>query len=158
MTPAMWTARTMRLFKAAGLYTPTPETAAHPEHEEAEAAEAAAELYDEEPMLEGDEPVAPSPSAAHPEPIMHPDDNRPLQCTNQSIRRSAAQWAGRCGAHLVHPRNTGRWKSIEMLAKYMGHGVDWRAKLESGGGTDPIFSVWVYKPSTTAGHTGKSAF
>lgn len=89
---------------------------------------------------------------------MHPDDNRPLRCTNQSIRRSAAQWAGRCGAHIVHPRNTGRWKSLDMLAKYMGHGVDWRANLESGGGTDPIFRVWVYKPSTTAGATGRSAF
>ena len=80
----------MRLFRAAGLYNPTPNTPAHPEHEEAEAEE----LYDEEPMLEGDEPVAPSPSATHPRPVMHPDDNRPLQCTNQSIRRSAAQWAG----------------------------------------------------------------
>ena len=51
------------------------------------------------------------------EPCMHHADLRPMRCTNQSIRRSAAQWAGRCGSHIVHPRNTGRWKSLDMLAK-----------------------------------------
>ena len=32
-------------------------------------------------------------------------------CTNHSIRRSAAQWAGRCDAREVDVRNAGRWKT-----------------------------------------------
>ena len=33
-----------------------------------------------------------------------------------SIRRTAAQWAGRCGARLCDVRNAGRWQTMKVTA------------------------------------------
>ena len=161
LTPQQWTGRTMRLFAATGLYTPTRTTTTTPDPEQDEGSEAVdSGFWDQEPMLEGDDEEGGGvcPETGRVVPIMHREENRPMQCTNQSIRRSAAQWAGRCGANIIDVKNTGRWASMSMLAKYIGHGVDWRARLEEGGATDPICATWVYKRSTTAGEGGQSAF
>ena len=127
LTPTQWIGRTNRLFAMSGLYTPN---------------------------AQDDQTGVP---AGMPNPIRHPDDDRPMHCTNQSIRRSAAQWAGRCGAEMRDAKNTGRWKSVAMLVKYMGHGAFVRAAHESGGDDDPIFLFWVYLPSTTGDAAGHSA-
>lgn len=87
-------------------------------------------------------------------------DDRPSKgCTNHSIRRSAAQWAGRCGAQELWVRNNGRWKTMEELVKYMGQGAMVRDKAieANGGGDDPIRQVWWYKPVTVASYDGNDA-
>jgi hypothetical protein len=69
-------------------------------------------------------------------------------CTNHSIRRSAAQWAGRCDAREVDVRNAGRWKTMEELAHYMAQGakVSEAAMEASSSGTDPIYDIWAFRP------------
>ena len=126
----------MRLFSTSGLYTPRGQDE---------------ELTDvEEP------PGSLRCNSLGVAPIRHPDTSRPMHCTNQSIRRSAAQWAGRCDAQMRDAKNTGRWRSVDMLLKYMGHGQFQRASMESGGGRDPIFVFWVYQPSTVGDASGQS--
>ena len=72
--------------------------------------------------------------------------------TNQGIRRSAAQWAGRCGCQLILDlANNGRWKTLDTIAVYMGQGAKKRKEAEFAHGTDPIFRTWVWKPVTVAG-------
>ena len=44
-------------------------------------------------------------------------------CTNHSIRRSAAQWAGRCDGRTHDVANNGRWKSFEEMMKYLAQGA-----------------------------------
>ena len=77
--------------------------------------------------------------------------------SNHSIRRSAAQWAGRCGAREMDVRNAGRWRTMVILAKYMGQGAIEREAYEDdedGPSEDPIFGMWVFKKVTTAGSGG----
>jgi hypothetical protein len=67
-----------------------------------------------------------------------------------SIRRSGAQWAGRCGDLGIATRNAGRWKTFDNLMRYIGQG----AHISAGAFkscVDPIFSCWVFKPVTAAG-------
>lgn len=79
-------------------------------------------------------------------------------CTNHSIRRSAAQWAGRCGAREVDVKNAGRWLSMEVMARYMAQGAQMRDDYEDDGrGEDPIFSVWCFKKVTSATPDGRDA-
>ena len=78
---------------------------------------------------------------------------KPTGCSNHSIRRSAAQWAGRCGAREMDVRNAGRWRSMQILAKYMAQGAVQREEYEDDDGTqrsDPIFEMWVFKKTTSA--------
>ena len=68
--------------------------------------------------------------------------------SSHSIRRSAAQWAGRCGAREIDVRNAGRWQSMLILAKYMAQGHVARANYEDDEDhpqDDPIFRMWVFK-------------
>ena len=77
--------------------------------------------------------------------------------TNHSIRRSAAQWAGRCGAREMDVRNAGRWRSMQILAKYLGQGAMEREAYEDdeeGPCQDPIFRMWVFKRVTAASDAG----
>jgi len=77
--------------------------------------------------------------------------------TNHSIRRSAAQWAGRCGAREMDVRNAGRWRSMAILAKYMAQGAVQREEYEDdeeGPREDPIFSMFVFKKVTSASDGG----
>lgn len=67
-------------------------------------------------------------------------------CTNHSIRRSAAQWAGRCGAGELAVRNNGRWKTLEMLMLYIAQGRTSNSHAkEANEGGDPIEKIWVFK-------------
>mmetsp|Transcript_17222 Transcript_17222/g.36455 ORF Transcript_17222/g.36455 Transcript_17222/m.36455 type:complete len:502 (+) Transcript_17222:36-1541(+) len=75
-------------------------------------------------------------------------------CTNHSIRRSAAQWAGRCGARELDVRNNGRWKTMELLALYMGQGPIAMAKALEEHDFDPIEKIWWYQAATIAGING----
>ena len=68
--------------------------------------------------------------------------------TNHGIRRSATQWAGRCGGKQLDVMNNGRWKTLEEMAKYMAQGATMRKRHEQDSGADPIFSTWVWKPVT----------
>ena len=82
---------------------------------------------------------------------------KPKGCSNHSIRRSAAQWAGRCGAREMDVRNAGRWRSMAILAKYMAQGAVQREAYEDdeeGAQEDPIFSMFVFKKVTSAGIGG----
>lgn len=79
-------------------------------------------------------------------------------CTAHSIRRSAAQWAGRCGASTTDVRNCGRWKTLEELVQYMAQGALQREQYENdmdGDGHDPIFRMFVFKPVTEAAASGQ---
>lgn len=79
------------------------------------------------------------------------------QFTNHSIRRTAAQWAGRCGAREMDVRNAGRWRSMAILAKYMAQGAVQREEYEDdedGPREDPIFTMWVFKKVTSAAQGG----
>ena len=84
-------------------------------------------------------------------------DGEPAKgCTNHSIRRSSAQWAGRCGAQEMWVRNNGRWKTMEELAKYMAQGAKIRDEsVETAGDeVDPIRRIWFYKPVTVGSFDG----
>ena len=81
----------------------------------------------------------------------------PTGCSNHSIRRSAAQWAGRCNAKELEVRCAGRWKSMQILAKYMAQGAITRESYEDdedGTQEDPIFKMWVFKRVTSAAAGG----
>jgi hypothetical protein len=71
---------------------------------------------------------------------------KPVGVTNSGIRRSAAQWAGRCAGREIDCANNGRWKTYTEMARYMGQGAKRRQGHENDGGQDPIFSMWVWKP------------
>jgi hypothetical protein len=76
-------------------------------------------------------------------------------CTNHSIRRSAAQWAGRCGAGEQDCANNGRWKTWECMAKYLAAGsTKRRVNQHDRNGEDPIFKVWVWKPVVVGNVSG----
>ena len=76
--------------------------------------------------------------------------------TNHGIRRSAAQWAGRCGGREIDVKNNGRWKSMVEFAKYMAQGFALRTKKEKDFGEDPIFKTWVWKSPTIGGESTTS--
>tara|TARA_B100000780_G_scaffold250519_1_gene196708 strand:- start:750 stop:1193 length:444 start_codon:yes stop_codon:yes gene_type:complete len=82
---------------------------------------------------------------------------QPTGCSNHSIRRSAAQWAGRCGARELDVRCAGRWRTMQILAKYMAQGAVTREAYEDdedGPQEDPIFKMWVFKRVTSAATGG----
>ena len=81
-------------------------------------------------------------------------------CTNHSIRRTAAQWAGRCHAQEMDVRNAGRWKSMDCLSRYMEQGFVDRAKAvkKAADKKDPIFKLWVFRPVTVPGVDGRAQF
>ena len=81
----------------------------------------------------------------------------PKGCSSHSIRRSAAQWASRCGAREMDVRNAGRWRSMLILAKYLAQGAMQREAYEDdeeGPQEDPIFKVFVFKKVTSAAASG----
>lgn len=72
--------------------------------------------------------------------------------TNQGIRRSALQWAGRCGAkNVIDVKNVSRHKSGDTLAIYLAQGAKRRSEKEFDHGADPIFKTWVWKVSAMPG-------
>ena len=83
---------------------------------------------------------------------------KPSGCTNHSIRRTAAQWAGRCLARDMDVLNNGRWKDYNTMSKYVAQGKCERELAIDGGAEDPIWSVWVWKPCTVPSFDGRSQF
>jgi hypothetical protein len=81
----------------------------------------------------------------------------PSGCTNHSIRRSAAQWAGRCLGNVIDVKNNGRWKSMDQMSQYVAQGaVDRNRHIQDNKGTDPIWGIWVWKPISVAGEDGRN--
>ena len=76
-------------------------------------------------------------------------------CTNHGIRKTAAQWCGRCNGRIVDAKNNGRWKSVEELAHYLSQGAVDRQSNTERGHKDPIWGIWVWKPVTLSGVDGK---
>ncbi|KAJ1446423.1 hypothetical protein M885DRAFT_625270 [Pelagophyceae sp. CCMP2097] len=60
--------------------------------------------------------------------------------SSHSIRRAAAQWAGRCGDLGIGCRNAGRWRSWTHFMTYIGQGAT--KNNEHPPGQDPIFTTW----------------
>jgi CubicO group peptidase (beta-lactamase class C family) len=71
-----------------------------------------------------------------------------LKCTSHSVRRSAAQWAGRCGADLSVVRNVGRWECLSELLKYTAEGNERNIIMMRDHTVDPIFEFWPFFPKT----------
>jgi len=49
-----------------------------------------------------------------------------LYCTSHSLRRTAAQWAARCGAPMYIVKNVGRWATIKCMLGYIAEGAHLR--------------------------------
>ena len=79
-------------------------------------------------------------------------------CTNHSIRRSAAQWAGRCDAREIDVKNTGRWRSMLEMAHYMAQGAYQSQEARAAAaetGRDPILDMWCFQPVCVSGPRGQ---
>jgi hypothetical protein len=75
-------------------------------------------------------------------------DKLGVDCSSHSLRRSAAQWAGRCGASDNAVRDVGRWASWEACALYTAEGSRRCKRLISDRGVDPIRTFWFFKSSS----------
>jgi len=71
--------------------------------------------------------------------------------SSHTIRRSAAQWSGRCGDKGTGCRNAGRWQSFEHMMTYIAQGSKGADDFKGSADGDPIFKMWVFKPVTAAG-------
>jgi hypothetical protein len=70
-----------------------------------------------------------------------------LACTSHSVRRSAAQWAGRCGSDISVIRNVGRWECLSELLKYVAEGNERSLIMTRDHDADPIFDFWPFFPN-----------
>jgi hypothetical protein len=68
--------------------------------------------------------------------------------SSHSLRRSAAQWAGRCGLGELDIRDIGRWCSLDHVGRYVAEGQRLRAEMEFNHGIDPIVNFWVMSADT----------
>ena len=119
LTEDQWTGMTSYLFKAANLYFPA-------EYKKDEAGNFVKDSHNKKILLRG-----------------------PHGVTNQGIRRTAAQWAGRSGCKdSIDVQNNGRWKSVNQIIQYVAQGAKKRLSVEQENGQDPIFRTWVWKPVT----------
>lgn len=71
------------------------------------------------------------------------------ECTPHSIRRTAAQWAARCGDMGWGPRNAGRWRNWGTVMIYIAQGSAQARNYPEG--KDPILTTWFFKPVTSGG-------
>jgi hypothetical protein len=66
-------------------------------------------------------------------------------CSSHSIRRSASQWARRCGADIVVIRNIGRWVAYSNLFLYIAEAEKIsRDKRRRNNGRDPAWDFWMF--------------
>ena len=77
------------------------------------------------------------------------------KCTSHSVRKSAAIWAGRCLASTSAARNCGRWKSVDVLMKYMAQGIDQRRGKDNSHKAEPQECVWLFKDPTYGTASGQ---
>ena len=67
-------------------------------------------------------------------------------CTSHSVRRTAAQWAARCGYDINRIMDIGRWRDVRVARFYVGVGTrDHDNALSEHDGVDPIFSICMMK-------------
>ena len=79
--------------------------------------------------------------------------------SSHSVRRTAAQWAARCGTNLITVRDVGRWETLEHLAKYVSMGAeDHQQAKRLAGGADPIYLFWVFDSMTKVDTMDSSGF
>ena len=68
-------------------------------------------------------------------------------CSTHGRRRSVVKWGARCGAQAPDLREAGRWvETSKDFDEYWRDGVGRRAEAIASGESDPIYSVWVWKP------------
>jgi hypothetical protein len=66
-------------------------------------------------------------------------------CSGHSLRRTAAQWARRCGADLYVIKNVGRWSSLDNLELYLRDTDEIaRDRMRNNGGRDPLLDFWLF--------------
>ena len=69
--------------------------------------------------------------------------------SSHSVRRSAAQWARRCGADLVNIRNVGRWVSFRSLLFYIAEAEKQaRTAMRNNNNIDPVIYYWIFDTDT----------
>jgi hypothetical protein len=79
-------------------------------------------------------------------------------CSSHSIRRSAAQWARRCGADIVVIRNVGRWVDLRNLLAYIAEAeMISRDRRRRNNGVDPVRNVWFFDTDTQCDTMDKGA-
>lgn len=66
--------------------------------------------------------------------------------TPHGIRKTAIQWAARCKGQLMDIVCNSRHKTVQEMLGYFNQGARRRSALTEHGGTDPIWSLWVWKP------------
>ena len=70
--------------------------------------------------------------------------------TSHSIRRTASQWARRCGADISIIRNVGRWVSYGSLFFYIAEAERAaREAMQKNGNIDPLFGIWIFDTDTS---------
>jgi hypothetical protein len=66
-------------------------------------------------------------------------------CSSHSVRRSAAQFASRCGVDIMKIRDIGRWVAFKNMAVYVAEGQKNRKQiLKDNNGCDPIYKIWIF--------------
>jgi hypothetical protein len=69
----------------------------------------------------------------------------PIVCSSHSVRRSAAQFASRCGVDCMRIRDIGRWVSFANMAIYVAEGQNASKRIRrDNGGIDPIYKIWIF--------------
>lgn len=69
------------------------------------------------------------------------------KCSSHSVRRTASQWAIRCGVDTKTLVDVGRWLDYNEVRKYVGQGgtAHQEAVDDSHDGKDPIGRVWFFR-------------
>lgn len=66
-------------------------------------------------------------------------------CTSHSIRRSAAQWACRCGAELHDVMRGGLWQTVQQLMAYLKEGKMVNQDRIDESGHDDVENFWKWE-------------
>jgi hypothetical protein len=66
-------------------------------------------------------------------------------CTTHSIRRSAAQWACRCGANLDQVMRGGLWETLQQLTEYLSEGRMVNYDRVNRVGYDDVENFWKWQ-------------
>ena len=66
-------------------------------------------------------------------------------CTTHSIRRSAAQWACRCGANLEQVMRGGLWETLQQLSDYLNEGRMVNYDRVNRVGHDDVENFWKWQ-------------
>ena len=80
--------------------------------------------------------------------------------TNHSVRKTAAEWAARCGATTTEIAATARWLCFATVERYhkQGKDVGEEKRQNNAGESDPIREFWIYRPTHRGTANGQSAW